>query len=155
VGRLGDGEPIVVQHGSSDVRADNAVNVGFLPFDELVDRVRAARLVVCHAGVGSVMVALANGKLPVVVPRLRRFREAVDDHQLFFARRLASAGLVTLVDDLDELSSVIESAAEQIAQQSPTAATSLANELHALIEGRVSRERVQAHRVLRPRTLRR
>jgi UDP-N-acetylglucosamine transferase subunit ALG13 len=101
------------------------------------------------------MVALANGKRPVVVPRLQRFREAVDDHQLFFARRLASAGLVTLVEDPHELASVIESAPAEIAEQSSTATTSLASELRGLIEGRVSREHVHANRVLRPRMLRR
>ena len=55
------------------------------PFDELVEHVRRARVVVSHAGVGSVLTALANGKRPVVVPRLHRFGEAVDDHQLPFA----------------------------------------------------------------------
>ncbi len=44
-------------------------------------------------------VALAEGTRPVVVPRLRRFREAVDDHQLHLARRLAEAGSVRLVEN--------------------------------------------------------
>jgi UDP-N-acetylglucosamine transferase subunit ALG13 len=97
------GERMVVQHGSSGVRPVGAECVDFLPFEELDDLTRRARAVVCHAGIGSVAVALAHGRRPIVVPRLRRYGEAVDDHQVFFARRLEEAGLATVVEDLDRL----------------------------------------------------
>ena len=54
------------------------------------------------------MTALANGKRPVVVPRLRRFGEAVDDHQVALGRRLDAAGLVTLVESADDVLSAVE-----------------------------------------------
>ena len=78
-------EELLVQHGPSGVRPPGATCVDYLPYDELVATVRRARVVVTHAGVGSIMTALANGKRPIVVPRLRRFDEAVDDHQLQLA----------------------------------------------------------------------
>lgn len=92
-------EEVVAQCGPSSHRPARAVRVDFLAFEELVELVRRARVVVTHAGAGSTMVALANGKCPVVVPRLQRYGEAVDDHQLPFARRLAERRLVTLVED--------------------------------------------------------
>jgi UDP-N-acetylglucosamine transferase subunit ALG13 len=92
-------EELVVQCGSSDVRPQNAWCVDFLPFDELTTYVRACRLVLMHAGVGSIAVALANGVRPIVVPRLRRYGEAVDDHQLHLAKRLEAIGSVQLVED--------------------------------------------------------
>ena len=92
-------EELLVQHGPSRIRPAGATCVEFLPYDELVDAIRAARVVVMHAGVGSIMTALGNGKRPLVVPRLRRFGEAVDDHQLDLGRRLYDEGLVTLVED--------------------------------------------------------
>jgi UDP-N-acetylglucosamine transferase subunit ALG13 len=92
-------EQVIVQHGPSAIRPANARCVDYLPFEELVEHVRAARVVITHAGVGSVMVSLANGKRPLVVPRLRCFGEAVDDHQVPLARRLSDAGLVTLAED--------------------------------------------------------
>jgi UDP-N-acetylglucosamine transferase subunit ALG13 len=94
-------EEIVVQYGSSIVRPANATLHEFLPFERIVDHVRRARIVVTHAGVGSIIVALSNGKHPIVVPRLKRYDEAVDDHQLFFGRRFAQAGLVTFVESPD------------------------------------------------------
>ena len=56
-----------------------------------------------HAGVGSIMVSLANGKRPVVMARLTELGEHVDDHQLELARRLEAGGLVALAEDADEL----------------------------------------------------
>jgi len=100
---LGLEERLVVQRGASRVRPAGAECVEFLPYEELVEHVRAARLVVTHAGVGSVLVVLSAGKRPLVVPRLHRYGEAVDDHQLAFARHLERAGLVSVAEDLAEL----------------------------------------------------
>jgi beta-1,4-N-acetylglucosaminyltransferase len=107
VDHLPRNEPLVVQYGSSAVRPLDATCVDFLPFDELVNHVRAARAIITHAGVGSVMVALANGSRPIVLPRLRRFGEAVDDHQVPLARRLAGGGLVSLVEDVELLAEAV------------------------------------------------
>ena len=108
VGRVRTGERIVVQRGHSQWSAEGVDCVDFLSYSALVDRVRSARVVVTHAGVGSILVCLQNGKQPVVTPRLRRYGEAVDDHQVELGRRLHERGIVTLVEDLDLLPSVIE-----------------------------------------------
>jgi UDP-N-acetylglucosamine transferase subunit ALG13 len=100
---LPSGEELVVQCGASSLRPARAHCDEFLSFEELNDYIRTARLIVTHAGVGSIMVALGHGKRPVVVPRLHRFGEAVDDHQVSLAQRLETMGLVTLVEDLDNL----------------------------------------------------
>jgi beta-1,4-N-acetylglucosaminyltransferase len=96
-------EELVVQYGAGSFRPAGASCVPFLPFDALVDHVREASIVVTHAGVGSIAVALTNGKTPLVVPRRRNFGEAVDDHQVALAHRLASGGLVVAVDDPSSL----------------------------------------------------
>ena len=92
-------EELVVQHGPSVLRPREATCFDYVPYPKLVYLVRNARVVVTHAGVGTILVALMNGKRPIVVPRLERFGEAVDDHQLELARRLDDQGLVTMVED--------------------------------------------------------
>jgi len=96
-------EELVVQGGTSAFRPAGAQWFDYLEYPELVEHVRRARVVVSHAGVGSVMTAVGEGKRPVVVPRLKRHGEAVDDHQLPFARRLHDVGLVVLVEDPAQL----------------------------------------------------
>ena len=109
---LGLDEEIVVQHGPSSVRSELALEAEYLSFDEVVDYIRAARAVVTHAGVGSVMVALANGKRPIVMPRLHSFDEHVDDHQLELARRLEANGLVTVVESPETMAEALAHATE-------------------------------------------
>lgn len=103
-------EDLVVQHGTSVTRLAGATNVDFLPYDEVVAYVRAARVVVTHAGVGSVLTALAHGRRPIVMPRSRSSGDAVDDHQQPFAERLAGAGLITLVHGPADLGDAIRRA---------------------------------------------
>jgi UDP-N-acetylglucosamine transferase subunit ALG13 len=100
-------EDIVVQHGVSSVRPRHTECVDFLDFDAFVARIEQARVVITHAGVGSIMTSLAHGKRPVVLPRRASFGEAVDDHQLPFARRAGELGLVELVEAEQDIGEAI------------------------------------------------
>ncbi len=107
VGTLGDAEEVVVQRGPSPVRPAGAVCVDYLSFEQMTEHLGRARVAVLHAGVGSVLAALAQGVRPLVVPRLKQFGEAVDDHQVGFGRRLHEEGLVELVEDLALLEAAV------------------------------------------------
>lgn len=130
---LGVAEALVVQHGPSGVRPRKATCAAYLPFDALVSYVRRARAVVTHAGAGSVLVALANGRRPFVVPRLAGYGEAVDDHQLGFARRLADAGLVVLVTEPERLPALLSGPETEPAQAELPGAGPLVYELAAYL----------------------
>jgi UDP-N-acetylglucosamine transferase subunit ALG13 len=126
------GDELLVQHGhSSAVPVGHGELVDFLPFDAMTEAIRRARVVVTHAGVGSVMVALANGKRPIVVPRRKAFGEAVDDHQLQLGRRFAEADLVTLVERPEDLADALSR--EQGAARVIEAASSLATDLRQFL----------------------
>jgi UDP-N-acetylglucosamine transferase subunit ALG13 len=88
----------VVQHGVSACTLPGARSVAFMTFDALCAEMRAARAVVTHAGLGSVLLALAHGHRPIVMARRPELGEGVDDHQVRFARRLAAEGLAIVID---------------------------------------------------------
>ena len=143
VAQLPGDEELVVQHGhSAAIERDGAELVAFYPFEQMGENMRRARAVVTHAGVGSVLVALASGKQPVVVPRLKAFGEAVDDHQLQLGRRFAAAGLVTLVEDLGLLAEALE--AEQQPAPMLAGATTLAADLTRFLDGAIPSPRALA-----------
>lgn len=106
-GELPGDEEVVVQCSAPWQAPARVRLLRDLPYDELVAYMREARVVVSHAGVGSVLTALRIGRRPVVVPRLERYGEAVDDHQLSFGRKLAELGLVVLVEDPAELAAAV------------------------------------------------
>jgi UDP-N-acetylglucosamine transferase subunit ALG13 len=138
VAELPRSEPRLVQHGHSVASPEAEVElVDFLGFDEMADAIRRCRVFVTHAGVGSVLVALANGKRPVVVPRRKAFGEAVDDHQLQLGRRFAAAGLVTLVEEPSELAGALGEGAHDI--NATLSASVLAADLRSYLDGAVGR----------------
>jgi UDP-N-acetylglucosamine transferase subunit ALG13 len=134
VDAAGIDEELVVQYGSSDVRPQGAHCVESVPFDELLDLARRADAVIAHAGVGSIVALLTIGKRPIVVPRLHRFGEAVDDHQLDFGRKLHEAGLVELVEDESRLDDAIGRARDSRAVELSTDGA-LAAELRDYVAG--------------------
>ncbi|MEU6078199.1 glycosyltransferase [Micromonospora sp. NPDC047074] len=91
-----------VQHGHTRApRMPGAV--AFLGHDELQTAMAEADLVVCHGGPATILEARRHGHLPIVVPRDPTRGEHVDDHQLLFARRLGTAGMVALAETREAL----------------------------------------------------
>jgi UDP-N-acetylglucosamine transferase subunit ALG13 len=107
VAGLGGDEELVVQYGTSEVEHGRGTWVDYLSFDELADLAGEARVFVCHAGVGSIVLARRVGLRPVVVPRRHDLGEHVDNHQLSLATRLAVAGVVTMLEDTELLRAVV------------------------------------------------
>lgn len=104
------GERLFVQHGPVPPPASAARSTAFMQFPEVVESMAEADVVVCHAGAGSILCALRAGHVPIVVPRLKRFKETVDDHQVELARALDAEGKVVSVEDVDRLGDAVSTA---------------------------------------------
>jgi len=66
------------------------------------EKLRAARVIVAHAGMGSVITAMELGKPVVLVPRVYEWGEHTTDHQMATARWLAGRpGLYVCMQDED------------------------------------------------------
>lgn len=82
-------EPVFIQYGSSDIsRLSNhplVTAIGKMPYPDLVKMTQRSRLVISHAGQGSTRDLSARGIRFVLLPRLAKYREHVDNHQLLFA----------------------------------------------------------------------
>ncbi|WP_340296062.1 hypothetical protein [Aquipuribacter hungaricus] len=100
---------VVHQHGSSRP-ARGAEPVRMLPREEMLALQQEATAVVVQGGPGSMLDARLCGRLPVVVPRLARLHEVVDDHQVHFCDRLSALGWITLADDADRLAALLDEA---------------------------------------------
>jgi UDP-N-acetylglucosamine transferase subunit ALG13 len=111
VASLGDSEPMLVQYGTCTITSGPGEWVDFLSFDELAARARGARAFICHAGVGSIVLARRCGHRPIIMPRRPEFGEHVDEHQLELSRRLHAAGLVTVVEDEAALAAAVRTPA--------------------------------------------
>lgn len=126
------GEEMFLQLGSCTYVPQHARSQKFLSFGEVCENVQKASVVITHAGAGSTLVCLQNGKHPIMVPRRSRWGEHVDEHQVPFAEKFGQSGLATVVDDVSDLARAIET----VRKKSPQASTiGGATELTSWLEG--------------------
>ncbi|HKI65833.1 MAG TPA: glycosyltransferase [Solirubrobacterales bacterium] len=104
------GEDLVVQYGPGTPPANAARAVPWMTFAEIVEQMELAEHVVSHAGAGTILCASGVGQIPIVFPRLQRFGETVDDHQVELARRLAEDGRLVVVESAPELVEAVAAA---------------------------------------------
>jgi UDP-N-acetylglucosamine transferase subunit ALG13 len=102
-----------VQAGTTSVRPACASSP-FLDVDQLKARLDLADLIVCHGGPESIANAWARGQVPIVVPRLRRLGEHVDDHQLDFCVKVAELGRIRLAQTPATFAGLLEEASSDI-----------------------------------------
>ena len=99
----------VIQYGTADPPRHGAA-VPYLSYPELQRLVAAATVVVTQGGPMSMVEARRVGRMPIVVARSPDLGEVVDGHQTEFCCRLASAGLIKLVDGAPALVDTVEAA---------------------------------------------
>jgi UDP-N-acetylglucosamine transferase subunit ALG13 len=103
-------EPVFLQYGYSDISVlqgyPQVTLVPTVTLDELVKLVESSRLIISHAGQGSTRMLAAQGARFVLLPRLKRYGEHVDDHQLLFSQAVAPLGIKSFVS-LDELEKAV------------------------------------------------
>jgi len=102
--------PLLAQRGHSHHHPSTYPSYQFLPSHQLEQHIATAKLVICHAGAGLVGSCLRHGKRPILVPRLARFGEAINDHQLMLARALADSNQASVVTEQSELLPAITAA---------------------------------------------
>lgn len=85
---------VAVQIGEStnNITRDNTQVVQYL--DNFAEYLANCDILITHGGVGSIMGGLKLRKKVIVVPRLAREHEHVDDHQLEVTNKLANEGYV-------------------------------------------------------------
>ena len=107
------GVDVLWQTGVTDVSGLGITAHESVPHQDLVAAVRDSDLVVAHAGTGAAITGLEHGRCPLLVPRLRRYAEHVDDHQVQIAAELARRGLAVRADVADLSAETLRTAAER------------------------------------------
>jgi len=122
--------------------------VPYLPRRDLLKRLQTSDAVVVHCGVGAVLDALSVGRRPIIMPRLRRFGEHVNDHQLELADALGRENLASVVSLERSLLSVLTDSPKDCSTTPTNAAKLRASVLEDITELTRRRNDSFARRVL-------
>jgi len=103
-------EKVVAQIGHSTYEPKNIEWFRFTTPNEFKKLCRKANIIVTHSGAGSTIVALSSNKSVVMVPRLKKFGECVDNHQLQLTKKLEEEGKIIGVYKIGYLEDSIKNA---------------------------------------------
>lgn len=105
-------DEVFAQIGNSDYQPKNYLYASFLNKDEFDRRIHTCDVLITHGGVATVIAGLKNQKPVIVVPRLSKYKEHVDDHQVQIAESFEEQNYVVMYREgncLDDLLRYAES----------------------------------------------
>lgn len=101
-------EEVIAQIGFSTYIPRHCIWERMLPYDQMEKNIAEARIIITHGGPASFIMPLRIGKIPIVVPRMRKYNEHVNDHQVEFVNRVAEKmGTIIPVTDIGQLEQTI------------------------------------------------
>jgi beta-1,4-N-acetylglucosaminyltransferase len=112
---------VFVQTGNNpDVILQHTEHRAFLSIDEFEQQMQIAETVISHGGCGTMLYAARLGKVPVVMPRRKKYDEHVNDHQLQLVDELAAQGRIVPVYEAGDLADAVLEARKRNANFVPS-----------------------------------
>ncbi len=90
-----------------------------LAFDKFMEMINRAEIVISHAGVGSTILCLRAGKIPILFPRRASFGEHLNDHQADLARKMEESGRVLVAHSEADLIDKVKNFKKYVANLKP------------------------------------
>ena len=105
---LADDNEIIVQAGHSQYHCEKMEIFDFIAPDKLKRLYEKTDFIITHAGAGSMFQAIESKKKIIAVPRMKKYGEHVDDHQLQLAEKLQKLGLLLVFNDGDNMRDIFD-----------------------------------------------
>ena len=99
---------VFAQIGYSDYEPINFDYKRFLNQEEFQKIMEQCDLVITHGGTGAIITALKNKKKVIGVPRLSRYHEHVDNHQVQIVEEFSKTNLIESCYNAENLANVLD-----------------------------------------------
>lgn len=96
-------EEVIAQTGNGSYKPKDMTAMEFCSPDEFVDIISNARIIISHAGMGTILEALKQARPVVVVPRKSTLGEVDNEHQFATAKQLEKEGKILVAYEVNEL----------------------------------------------------
>lgn len=101
-------DDVFAQIGYSDYNPKHFKFKEFLSREEFLIAEENADIVITHGGTGAIIGAVKKGKKVIAVPRLKKYGEHVDDHQLQLLKEFEDMGIICSCYDIEKLADAIK-----------------------------------------------
>lgn len=99
---------IIAQTGYTKFSDDEIETFDFVSKKEILKLIKKARIVIAHGGVGIITECLMMNKKVIVVPRLKKYKEHTNDHQLQIVREFADKKYIIPLYNVKNLKDKLE-----------------------------------------------
>lgn len=103
-------EEVIVQSGPSKLTSKHMKIINYMDIDEFKEYIKKSRIVITHGGVGTIIDSLNAGKVVIVAPRLQKYKEHVNDHQLQIVKKFSDLGYIIPLNDVKKLNIALKEA---------------------------------------------
>lgn len=100
-------EKVVVQSGFTKYKSDNMKVIDLMSMEEFNKNIEKCNLLVTHGGVGTILDGLKLGKKIIAFPRLSKYKEHVNDHQVEIINEFYKEGYI-LTGEVKKLNEIID-----------------------------------------------
>ncbi len=96
-------DKVFAQIGTSNYKPINYEYVDFMNQDDFNKKLDECDLLITHAGTGVIVNAVKREKKVIATPRLAKYGEHVDDHQIQLIQQFDELNFIEPLYDLDEM----------------------------------------------------
>ena len=101
-------EEVIVQKGYTKFESKDMQMFDFISPDEMEQLIKKANIIITHGGVGSIITAITNNKKVIAVPRLKKYKEHVNDHQFNIVDSFNEMGYIIGIKEVEELEKALK-----------------------------------------------
>lgn len=102
-------EEVIIQTGYSTYQPQYCNWFKLLPYSQIIEFMDRAHIIITHGGPSSFIMALQRSKIPIVVPRQKKYGEHVNDHQLNFVKSInEKMKNIIVIEDINEIKDIIQ-----------------------------------------------
>ena len=129
-----DKDNVFAQIGYSDYRPKYYKFKEFLNADEFDNNMDKCDIVISHGGTGSIIEAIKKGKKIIAVPRLARYKEHVDNHQIQLLKKFEDANYICVCSDTGNLKQALDTVKKTEYKQYKSNASVIIEDIRNYIE---------------------
>ena len=101
-------DKIIVQAGSTKIENNTIEIFDFKEKEKIEKLIDKARIIITHAGVGTIIECISKNEKVIVVPRLKKHGEHTNDHQLQITKEFESKKYILPLYNLNKLPETLE-----------------------------------------------
>lgn len=101
-------DKVIVQAGHTKYKSKDMKIFDLIDRDKFTDLIAKCDILITHGGVGSIITGLQNNKKVIVAPRLSKYNEHINDHQIQIVENFAQAGYILPLYENDDLGKVLK-----------------------------------------------